>query len=280
MSECGFELGATSEEYCDDECQGAEAAFEANCGDEYTAIIDCKASLDWAGAECTNDVIESKQAACDEKEAAFGDCTRDSDGDGLTDKEEAELGTNPNLTDTDGDGYSDMVEVDSHTDPTDQSDHPYAGGWPIDACRNDLVGSGVEEGDVIDNLTVTDQFGEELKLHDFCNHVVLIAHAGFSDGGSTAEAPVLEELYQEYRAEGFIIVTVMFGGEAVDLAAWAYTYGLSHPVASDTSNLASLFGVHFLPTHQVIGRGGVIKQKNQGQISTADIEAALAEGVF
>jgi hypothetical protein len=24
-----------------------------------------------------------------------------------------------------------------------------------------------------------DQFGEELKLHDFCNHVVLIEHAGF-----------------------------------------------------------------------------------------------------
>jgi hypothetical protein len=178
MGDCGLDLGATSEDYCDDECQGTEAAFEVNCGDEYTAIIDCKASIDWSIAECSNDVIESKWAVCDEKEAAFEDCIRDSDGDGLTDKEEAELGTNPDLADTDG--YTDMVEINAYTDPTDQSDHPYAGGWPIDACRNDLVGSGVEEGDVINNLTVIDQFGEQIKLHDFCNHVVLIAHAGFS----------------------------------------------------------------------------------------------------
>ncbi|RKG60434.1 VWA domain-containing protein [Corallococcus sp. AB011P] len=35
----------------------------------------------------------------------------DTDGDGLTDAREYELGTNPNLRDTDGDGFSDGVEV-------------------------------------------------------------------------------------------------------------------------------------------------------------------------
>ncbi|MBU8894451.1 VWA domain-containing protein [Corallococcus sp. H22C18031201] len=35
----------------------------------------------------------------------------DTDGDGLSDAREAELGTNPNLKDTDGDGFSDGVEV-------------------------------------------------------------------------------------------------------------------------------------------------------------------------
>lgn len=35
----------------------------------------------------------------------------DTDGDGLTDAREAEVGTNPNLVDTDGDGFSDGVEV-------------------------------------------------------------------------------------------------------------------------------------------------------------------------
>jgi hypothetical protein len=35
----------------------------------------------------------------------------DTDGDGLTDAREAEVGTNPNLLDTDGDGFSDGVEV-------------------------------------------------------------------------------------------------------------------------------------------------------------------------
>ncbi|MFP2925539.1 VWA domain-containing protein [Pyxidicoccus sp. 3LG] len=35
----------------------------------------------------------------------------DTDGDGLTDEREAEVGTDPNLMDTDGDGFSDGVEV-------------------------------------------------------------------------------------------------------------------------------------------------------------------------
>ncbi|MEO0460186.1 MAG: DUF4215 domain-containing protein [Myxococcota bacterium] len=43
---------------------------------------------------------------------------QDSDGDGLTDEEEARIGTDPNNPDTDGDGFSDGVEVENGSDPT------------------------------------------------------------------------------------------------------------------------------------------------------------------
>jgi hypothetical protein len=46
----------------------------------------------------------------------------DSDGDGLTNAEEAQLGTNPNDDDTDDDGISDGGEVLQGTDPTDVND--------------------------------------------------------------------------------------------------------------------------------------------------------------
>ena len=42
----------------------------------------------------------------------------DSDMDGLTDAQEAALGTDPNNPDTDGDGLTDKAEVDAETDPT------------------------------------------------------------------------------------------------------------------------------------------------------------------
>ncbi len=51
-----------------------------------------------------------------------GDPDRDTDGDGLTDREEALRGTDPAAADTDGDGRDDGQEVTDGTDPLDPSD--------------------------------------------------------------------------------------------------------------------------------------------------------------
>jgi hypothetical protein len=48
----------------------------------------------------------------------------DADGDGLSDTDEADHGTNPNRADSDGDGYSDGEEVFLGSDPTDRSVTP------------------------------------------------------------------------------------------------------------------------------------------------------------
>ena len=46
-----------------------------------------------------------------------GPTNPDSDGDGIQDLEEVELGTDPANEDTDGDGFSDQEEIDVGTDP-------------------------------------------------------------------------------------------------------------------------------------------------------------------
>ncbi|HET7690442.1 MAG TPA: hypothetical protein VFK41_08690 [Nocardioidaceae bacterium] len=62
----------------------------------------------------------------------------DADGDGLTDTEEAQLGTDPNKADTDGDGLTDGAEVNTHgTDPLD----------------SDTDNGGVGDGAEVDNGT-------------------------------------------------------------------------------------------------------------------------------
>lgn len=53
---------------------------------------------------------------------ADGQFVSDRDGDGLTDQEEAELGTDPDSSDSDGDGTGDFVEVSIGTDPTSSDD--------------------------------------------------------------------------------------------------------------------------------------------------------------
>lgn len=108
------------------------------------------------------------------------DESSDSDDDGLTDEEEDELGTDPDEPDSDGDGYDDGEEVDGHTDPTDADDAPYQAGWKINACRDDITSTGTAEGDVIENFEFPNQYGETVRLHDFCNQVVLVVGAGFT----------------------------------------------------------------------------------------------------
>ncbi len=103
----------------------------------------------------------------------------DTDGDGLTDLEEGDLGTDLAEPDTDGDGWDDGEEVAGNTDPTGKRDHPYIGGWAMGACRHDVVATGNEVGDIADDFALTDQFGEKVSLHDFCDREVLLVSAAF-----------------------------------------------------------------------------------------------------
>lgn len=54
----------------------------------------------------------------------LGEAEGDSDGDGLSDREEAQLGTDPLNSDTDGDGVSDRTESRVGTSPLDAADTP------------------------------------------------------------------------------------------------------------------------------------------------------------
>ncbi len=68
----------------------------------------------------------------------LGGETTDTDGDGLTDAQEADLGTSPTLTDTDGDGLDDGAEVDI---------------WGTDPTLSDSDSDGTNDGDEINAFT-------------------------------------------------------------------------------------------------------------------------------
>lgn len=107
------------------------------------------------------------------------DVAVDRDQDGLL--VESDFGTDPENPDSDGDGHLDGAEVTAGTNPLDDLDHPYKGGYEIDkSCRTSIEPTGgYDVGDIIDNLTLPDQYGEDVHLWDFCGKVILLTSGAF-----------------------------------------------------------------------------------------------------
>ena len=101
----------------------------------------------------------------------------DTDGDGLLDSYELNIGTNPEEADTDGDGWTDSEEIYDFTDPEDEDSSPYIGGWQRMPIPDDIGDEGRAVGDVMENFILTDQHGDEVELHRFYGNVVLVESA-------------------------------------------------------------------------------------------------------
>ena len=111
----------------------------------------------------------------DDEEAELGldPANTDSDGDGLTDGEEIDLGIDPLLEDSDGDGYRDIDEITEGKDPADPDSVIYQGGWPYAASKSELDASSVPEtiqvGDLFIDFAAKDQFTDTVSVWDYKN---------------------------------------------------------------------------------------------------------------
>jgi thiol-disulfide isomerase/thioredoxin len=97
----------------------------------------------------------------------------DSDGDGLSDFDEVELGTDPTNEDSDGDGRIDGDEVDNDTDPQDANSYFYIGGWPVNPDKDSYdipTSASTAMGAALMGYELMDQNGEMVNLYDFAGH--------------------------------------------------------------------------------------------------------------
>lgn len=168
------------------------------------------------------------------------DPAADPDGDGLTNQEEEDLGLDNRNPDTDGDGFTDGDEVKANTSPSDAEDYPYAGGWDIGACRDDVQPTGRNVGDIAADFALVDQFGEEVTLHSFCDRVVLVVSmqtTPYQEMDDIVDDEYLP-LWQDYERIGLMVISLLGPEDGVEptpeaAMAWAETQSLTHPVLSD-----------------------------------------------
>ena len=195
------------------------------------------------------------------------EASADSDGDGLTDAEEASLGTDPNAADSDGDGLDDLTEVNAGLDPldTDTDDDEVDdatelnagsdglscssvpdGYWPnclALAQADGVSGEGWAQGNVLNDWQAVDQFGNSVDFHQFYGSVIVLDLSAGWCGPCNQAAPSMETTYQTYKDQGFVMLHLMIDDWSYDGAVtqsdfqadWAQTHSLTFPVVVDTS---------------------------------------------
>ena len=152
--------------------------------------------------------------------------SNDSDGDGLSDGDEADLGTDPDDEDSDGDGLSDGDEVDAGTSPTNPYSMTYEyGGYNVGNCDAPPEGTGptgpnndyydtFQEGDIADNFTLVDQYGQDVHLYSFCGQQIMIAFGASWCGPCQQLAAEVQDLQDEYGPNGFQAIEILIENQS------------------------------------------------------------------
>lgn len=111
----------------------------------------------------------------DEGDGAEADDGVGSDVDGGADPAGGEVGSSGHGDDGLDDGGG---EVSSSGAP-EMPPTPYQGGWDIGGCQSEVTGATDDPGGAISDFSFTDQFGETVRLYDFCHKAVLIVEGAF-----------------------------------------------------------------------------------------------------
>ncbi|MGZ5385647.1 MAG: hypothetical protein ACXWH0_16920, partial [Acidimicrobiia bacterium] len=132
-------------------------------------------------AQPAEDTDSDGDGLSDAQEAAFGTdpANPDSDEDGLLDGAEVTTGTDPTLYDTDGDGFGDNAEVANGSDPNDPASVPP--GEPALDTDGDML-TDDQEVELGTNPELADSDGDGLT--DF-------AEVGFEPGSGTGTDPLV-----------------------------------------------------------------------------------------
>lgn len=207
----------------------------------------------------------------------------DTDGDGLTDDEEADLGTDPTLADTDGDGVTDPQELEDGTNPTYKWSYRYEygdyriGDCPVapDEANAGHSGTAVTEyngqtytrdayqnGDIMEDFIFQDEWGQDVHLYSFCGQTVIMTISAVWCGPCQSAARKMPGTQAKY--EGFTFIEVLYQNargrdvDAEDLTEWRTEFEMDGipvvgPITEGQEYVGPLEGDGYIPTSIVIG---------------------------
>jgi len=111
--------------------------------------------------------------------------------------------------------------------------------WSLSEPPDGTVGTGFNEGDIVPDFRLTDQFGDEVSLWQFYGDVILLDVSTMWCSPCQKLAEDTAETYHDYKDEGFTYLTVLqedVEGASLDrseLNEWVEAYEIVSPVLDD-----------------------------------------------
>ncbi len=121
-------------------------------------------------------------------------------------------------------------------------------------------------GDTVDDFALPDLDGQPVHLADFQGHVIVINFFATWCPPCNEEAPLLQELYTEYREAGLTILGVDLLEDPALVAGWAQQKGLSYPIvlAANWDLFREFPMAGGFPYNAVIDPAGVLRYSQYG----------------
>lgn len=125
--------------------------------------------------------------------------------------------------------------------------------------------TGLAEGNLAPDFTVTSVDGEMLQLSELRGNVVLLNFWGTWCGPCRREMPEFQKAHEEHHDQGFEILAVAFNDTEEAIVDFRDEFGLSFHLALDGSgDINDAYVVQTRPSTYVIDRDGVILLKHFG----------------
>ncbi len=127
------------------------------------------------------------------------------------------------------------------------------------------------------DFQAVDLDGQRVQLAAWRGHPVWINFWATWCPPCKAEMPLMEQKYQQYRAQGLILVGINLQESPATVRAWtAGKFHWSFVIDTD-GKLANLLNLEGVPSHLFIDRAGVVQRIQVGDLTAAEMDACLAQ---
>ena len=150
-------------------------------------------------------------------------------------------------------------------------------GWAMLLVGRGAPASGAQIGQVAPDFALADLDGNPIRLADLRGRPVIVNFWASWCGPCVEEFPLLKSAQVAHEADGLAVVGVVFRDNSEAARDFLLRMDAGWPAAMDPGGrVAESFGMRAPPETFFIDRDGVVRGRQIGQLTGADLERQLA----